>query len=451
MFFKKEVKYMHRIFSTTLLLLFLATVTQAQNTKRLTLKEAIDLALLNSKQLKLADAKVQEAQARVAQAKDKAWPEVKASATYLRINTPNVTMQNSGESNGGGQGSAGLGAIFSNLHDIGLAQLTVSEPIFAGFRIHNTKLMEHYLAEATKYDATTAKSEVTVNTSRALFQFYQLLETRKLIDQNLKQAEQRVAEFKNLESQSLLPRNDRLKAELQVNNIQLTRTEVENNLQLSQYNLGLLLGLPDGTTIDLDTAGMFVNNVLGTWETYLQSGLENRSELKASVMRIESGKSATKIAKAIRYPTLGLSAGYVNAYIPNVLTVTNALNGGLALQYNLTGAIHGRHLMQEAKARQLQAEIAAQASEDNVKLEIKQKMLNYQKAQEKIALSQRAIEQAGENFNITKNKYDAGLVIMSDYLDADVLLLQSRINFATAKAESMIAYYELQEATGNIH
>jgi outer membrane protein len=89
-------------------------------------------------------------------------------------------------------------------------------------------------------------------------------------------------------------------------------------------------------------------------------------------------------------------------------------------------------------------------TEDRVKIEIKQKMLNYQKAQEKIALSQQAIEQAQENFNITKNKYDAGLVIMSDYLDADVTLLQTRINLTTAKAESMIAWYELQQATGPI-
>jgi outer membrane protein len=157
----------------------------AQNARRINLKEALDLAVTNSKQLMLAEASVQQARARVAQAKDKAWPEVKASASYLRINTPNISLQNSGSESGSGSTGSGLGAVFANLHDIGLAQLSVSQPVFAGFRIHNTKLMEQYLADAAQYDATTAKSKVVVNTARALFQYYQLIETQKLIDQDL--------------------------------------------------------------------------------------------------------------------------------------------------------------------------------------------------------------------------------------------------------------------------
>jgi outer membrane protein TolC len=85
-----------------------------------------------------------------------------------------------------------------------------------------------------------------------------------------------------------------------------------------------------------------------------------------------------------------------------------------------------------------------------VRTNIREKVLNYQKAEEKIGVMKRAIEQADENYRISKNKFDAGLMIMSDYLDADVILLQTQINLAAARAERMIAFYELEEATGNI-
>lgn len=438
-----RIKYIFLLLAT-----FVFSLSHAQEQKRLTLQEAISLAVANSKQLKLADADLQAAQARVAQARDRAWPEVKASATYLRINTPNVSFK--GADDGGGTGgSGGLASAFGNLHDIGLAQVTLSQPIFAGFKIRNNKVMAQYLAEAAQYEANTAKSKVVVNTTKAIFQYFELLETKKVIDQHIRQSEQRVAEFKNLEAQGLLARNDRLKAELQTNNIKLTKTEIDNNVELAQFNLSILLGLPESTVVTLDTTGMFTNTATASWDTYLQKAA-NRNEFKSAELQFHAAEAGTKVAKAARYPTLGLSAGYVDAYLPNVLTVTNALNGGLALQYNLTGIFHSKHLMQEAKARELRAATYQQVVQDEVRSEIKQKFLGYQQAIEKIAISEQAIEQAKENQSITKNKFDAGLVIFSDYLDADVLLLQAQINLTTARAEKMISYYELEEATGNI-
>src|SRR4051812_13709184 len=223
---------------TTLVLLLIVCVSglNAQTTKRITLQEALDLAIANSKELKLSKANLERAQAKLSQVKDQVWPEVKASATYLRINTPNISLANPPSENGSGSGTSPLSAL-SNLHGIGLAQVTASETVFGGFRIKNSKLMQQYLAEAAAYDEHTTKSKVVTNTARAIYQYYELLETRKLIDQNLRQAQQRVTEFQNREAQGLLARNDRLKAELQVNNIELTRTEVNNNVLLAEFNL----------------------------------------------------------------------------------------------------------------------------------------------------------------------------------------------------------------------
>jgi len=311
--------------------------------------------------------------------------------------------------------------------------------------------MQEYLAEATKYDAATAKRKIVTNTAKAIYQYYELLESAKLLDENLKQANQRVEEFKNLEAQGLLAKNDRLKAELQTSSLELTRTEINNNIELAEFNLKILLGIPDNTKLDLDTTNLFNDPPVILWEDYLSKSLENRSEIKSAEMQVQAGESAYKIAKSNRYPSIAATGGYVNAYIPNVLNINNALNGGISLSYNLTGLVHSKHIIQEAKSRQRQAEIGKQIVADQIKSDVKAKYLNYQKSIEKLHLTERSIEQAEENYNITKNKFDAGLVILSEYLDADVLRLQTQINRATAKAESMIAFYELEESAGNLH
>lgn len=421
---------------------------QAQSVKRLTVKEAIDLGVANSKQLMVSNAKVKEAQAKVQQAQDKVIPEVGVSGTYLHLNTPTVSMANEASGNGGSSDSP-LAAL-SNIHDVALVQLSASWPVFNGFRTKNTRIMNEYLEQAAQYDAQTTRSNVALTTAKAIYQYYELLETRKTIEENLKQEQQRVTEFKNQEEQNLLARNDRLKAELQANNVELALTDVNNSVKLAEYNLTILLGLPEETTLELDTVGMFELAALTTWDQYLQTGLENRTELKSAAVQLKAGESSYKIAKANRLPTVALTAGYVNAFIPNVVNVTNALNGGVSLKYSITGALHASHGMQEARSRVEQAEASRQLATDQVKVDIRGKYLNCQKSLEKLAITKKAIDQAEENYQISQNKYKNGLLILSDYLEADVALLQARINYATARAESMIAYYELQNSVGTL-
>ncbi|MBL0745095.1 TolC family protein [Chryseolinea lacunae] len=439
---------MYRKISIGCAFLLAAIQLQAQSVKTLTLKEAIDLGYTNSKQLMVSNAKVKEAQAKLDQAKDKALPELGISGTFLHINTPNVSFSNSTTDNSGSSDSPL--ASLANLHNIGLAQVSASMPVFNGMRIRNTKVMNDYLQQAAQYDAQTTKSDVAVNTIKAVYQYYELTQSRKTIEENLKHEQQRVVEFKNQEAQGLLARNDRLKAELQANNVELALTEVSNSVKLAEYNLNILLGLPDDTSIQLDTTGIFTLSKLTTWEESLQAGLTNRTELKSADFQVKASDSGYKIAKANRLPTLNVSAGYANVYIPNVMTVTNALNAGVSLKYSITGAIHAKHSMHEAKARYEQASAYQQIASDNVKVDIRQKYLKCQEMLDKLAINQRAIEQAQENFQISQNKYKQGLLILSDYLDADVALLRSQINYVTTKAESMIAYYELQESIGTL-
>jgi outer membrane protein len=439
---------MYRKISILIVGLLITLQLQAQSVKRLTLKEAIDLGVLNSKQLIVSNAKIKEAQAKLQQAQDKVIPEVGVSGTYLHLNTPNVSFSQESSSNGGSSDSPL--ASLANLQDVALLQVSASWPVFNGFKTRNTKIMNEYLEQAAQYDAQTTKSNVALTTAKAIYQYYELLETRRTIEENLKQEHQRVVEFKNQEAQNLLARNDRLKAELQMNNVELALTEVNNNVKLAEYNLAILLGLPDETIVEIDTVGMFELAKLTTWDEYLQTGLANRTELKSATVQVKAGESGYKIARANRLPTVALTAGYVNAFIPNIVNITNALNGGVSLKYSITGAIHASHGMQEARARVEQAEASRQIMTDQVKVNIREKYLNCQKSLEQLAITEKAIEQAEENFQISQNKYKQGLLILSDYLEADVALLQARINYATTRAESMIAYYELQESVGTL-
>ena len=104
----------------------------------------------------------------------------------------------------------------------------------------------------------------------------------------------------------------------------------------------------------------------------------------------------------------------------------------------------------EAKSREV--EIVANEAElaDQVKLQVNSDFENFLLSQKKTEVYQKAVLQATENYRITKNKYDNNLVNTTELLDANVSLLQSKINLAVAKADVLLAYSKLLETTGTL-
>src|SRR5438045_1039445 len=121
----------HRLITTSILIFSLMIVQSlsAQDTKNLTLNEAVQLSLKNSKQLKSSGAKIAEATAIVQQANDRKLPDFSISGSYIRINNPNVKLHTGGSDSSGGGGLGG--GVNSAMY--GLAN--VSYTLYSGGRI----------------------------------------------------------------------------------------------------------------------------------------------------------------------------------------------------------------------------------------------------------------------------------------------------------------------------
>ena len=84
-----------------LLIIFslLSIQVTAQEKKTLSLNEAIDLSIQNSKQLKINQAKVEEASAAAREAMERKLPDAKVSGSYIRLNSANVDLKTKNNNN----------------------------------------------------------------------------------------------------------------------------------------------------------------------------------------------------------------------------------------------------------------------------------------------------------------------------------------------------------------
>jgi len=415
----------------------------AQEKRKLTLQEAIDLSIKNSKQLKNNQAKIEEATAALKEAVERKLPDVSATGSYLRLNSPNVDLKVK-PSNGGGSSSEPAGKVSQATYGM----LNATLPIYSGLRIKYGIESAKYLQQAVKLDADNEKESVILNTIDAYNNLYKSKAAVDLVNESLQQARQRVKQFANLEQNGLLARNDFLKAELQASNTELSLLDAENNWKLANINMNLMLGLPDNTELDIDSTSFGQVASVKSIEEYIQLGLQNRKDLSALSYRKKAAGTGVKAAQGEKYPSLALTGGYAAVYVPNLLTVTNAVNIGLGVQYSLSSLWKNNAKVQQAKAREKQVEANEESLTDAIRLQINQAYQNYLVSQKKIDVYATAVRQATENYKIVKNKYDNGLATVTDLLEADVAQLQAKLNYAFAQSDAVVAYDKLLQTAG---
>lgn len=429
-----------------ILLILQYSGSQAQDKRPLSLKEAISLSIQNSKELKLSKAKIDAALASIKTANNQQLPNVDISGSYLWVSHPNINLKGGG----GGSDSTGGGSDFGNINSAGYVLATVSLPIFNGFIIQSQKESARYLAEASKLDAEKDQEEVIQNVINAYSNLYKAQQTVSLVNDNLEQQRQRVKDFTNMEKNGLVARNDLLKVELQQSNVEVTLLEAESNQKIASITLDLLIGLPESTMLVADTTTFEQGPVadvkeIEQWE---QVAIQNRKDAAALAAREKAANAQVKSAKGAYYPSIGFTGGYVAMTVPNLVTVTNALNAGVGVKYSPSSLWKNGSKVEEAKVQVAQIQVNEQQLSDNIHLSVSKAYQDYMVNQRKIAMYQVAIDQAEENYKIVKNKQENNLATTTDLLEADVANVQAKLNHAFSKADAMVSYTKLLSTAG---
>jgi len=429
----------------------------------ITLHEAIDLSIKNSKQLRISRAKMEEAAAATKQAVQGQLPDLKVSGSYLRVTQPDISVDSKALGGGtGGSGSSGSsgaggssGSSTSELSNIKVNQAiygtaNLSLPLFSGFRIRYGIESAKYLEKAAMLDADNDREGVILNTISAYSNLYKAHANVLLLRENLAQSMKRDSDFMDMERNGLLARNDLLKAKLQTSTIEYNLADAENSEKIATVNMDLLLGLPEQTSLATDSGSLQLSPQLEDIGTYEKEAIGHRADLGALQYQRKAAAVSVNSARSDYFPSLALTGGYIAADIPGLFSVTNAVTYGVGLQYNIAAFWKTGAKVEQAKAKEREVAANEDLLNDNIRLQVNQAYQDYLTALKKIDVSRVAIAQGEENYKITRNKYNNSLVTMTDLLEADVSLLQAQINLEMARADAAVAYSTILQRAGTL-
>lgn len=429
--------------SIALIVLSLPFAVNAQD-RTITLDEAIKLGLENSKTLKLSNSKVEQAVSEYNQAKDEALPTGKVSYGYNHAEIPANRLALGSES-----------FNLPNRADAYLGILTLNQTIFAGGKLKYARQSTDLLTQVARLDVENDKDQITYDIISSYYNLYKVLQSKKVVAQNLTTVDAQIKQAQRFFEQGLVTKNDVLRFQLQRSNIEVNGVDLETNRRIINYNLNVLLGLPEGTQLNIDQINE-ADRQVAPLAAYLDTAMAVRPEFKQFALRSRVAETNIKSIKANELPTLGASvAGYYvdvsSNPIPKSGNFITPLSAGLTLSWNFGSLWTNKNKVKEAQIQSQQVDINKSITTDRVKDEVNQSYQSYTQALEKVKLLQTSIDQAGENNKILESKYKSNIASATDRADAETLLYQAQINLELAKADAGLAYYTLQKSTGKIN
>jgi outer membrane protein len=429
-----------------LILLFFGVATTAFAQSNLSLETVLSEGLKASKTLAADKAKVTAALARYEQVKGNLYPQMKLSAGYSRLSPVDpfkITIQ--------GREIQIAPVILDSWQN----RASLQQTVFTGGRAKFAEQSAMLLAKATEIDVVKDRDEVAMNLVNTYFNLYKLSKTKQLLAENKKTAEARLKDVRNMKAQGMALTNDELRVQLQLDNLEQQTLELENNEAIAYYNLSLMLNRDLSAGVTIDTATIGANREAGAIGTLLSTGVSTRSELKANELRTKAAENTIKSAKGAYLPTVSVGANYLYAnpnqrVVPAVATFKQTWDVGATVSFDVTNLFTNKNNIDEATANLAIAKLGNDQLADAVRMDINAAYLTYQSTLTKAALQQKSIAAAAENYRVTNNRYQQNVATLTDLLDADALLLQAKINLATAKADAATNYYKLQKAMGTL-
>ncbi|TKC12590.1 TolC family protein [Pedobacter polaris] len=422
----------------------LPAVLHAQSVKKLTLQEAIDLGIANSKNLKLSQNKIDESIARLAVVKDNALPSASASFLYNHAEIPTNTLTIGG----------GNPIHLPNRADAFVGTAAIQEVIYGGGKYKYAQESTKLLTDVARLDADKNKEEVSYAIINTYFSLFKLMQSKKVVTQNLEAIASQLKQAQRFFEQGIVTKNDVLRFQLQQANVSLTDLEIENNRKIINYNLDILLGLPEDTEVAISESELPLQTVQPL-SNYINTAFANRQELQQLDLQNKVADFNIKSIKANTRPTVGVGANlyYINpsgSFIPPSEQFIMPITIGATVSWNVASLWNNKNKIAEAKIQQKEIGLQKDVLSDNVKTELNRNYQNYQLAVKRINVLETSIAQATENDRLLESKYKNNIASATDRIDAETLLYQAKINLELAKADAKLAYYTLLKSTGKI-
>ncbi|MBB1140081.1 TolC family protein [Myroides sp. WP-1] len=283
---------------------------------------------------------------------------------------------------------------------------------------------------------------------------YKLLNQQEVYQNNKKLGQIRLENVKQFYSQGMLTRNEVIRGELALQNIDQALLVVTNNINIVNYNLNIALGLDVNTKLS-PSETISEKELMGLYEYYLALAYENHPTLKITEKAIAVADQKIAIAKTDQYPALIAMGGYnmsrpITTSNPVMDMYSNTWQVGVTLNYSLDNLYKTPKKVKLEQLEKGKAEETRVLAMQQIEMGVHASYTKYEEAIQNAHLLEKSQQLAQENYRIIEAKYLNQLAIQAEMTDATNAKLEAELQYANAQINVLYQYYSLLKATGTL-
>jgi outer membrane protein len=402
-----------------------------------TLEQAISHALANSPDARLAAQRIAAAQAGLKQANAAFSPQLQFGSSYLRTDNPMLVFGSILN-----QRAFAAGLDFNDVPDIDNANVKglLTMPLYAGGRNAAARESAKANTDAARKNAEAVRNALAFEVARGFCTVLKAREFIKATEAGVRAFEtNQTLAVKRMNAGSLL-RADLLDVEVRLAQAREDLVRARNANTLALRILRNLVGVEQGEFEVASTAPAAAAPDSGDFS--------GRPELAVSAHRQRAAEAELRRAGSGFRPRINAFGSLDYDYGARTGSEGGSYTAGIALQWDLWDG-----LLTQAKREEAKAVLQAAREEERklrlaLDLEVEQARLALREANERLVVLVKAVALAGESADLTRVRFEQGIAIPTQLIDAETALLSARVRFAEAQAEQRIAVAALRKALG---
>lgn len=313
--------------------------------------------------------------------------------------------------------------------------VTATQPVFAGGRIVNGNKLAKIGVEAAELQQQKINRDLLLSTEESYWTVILLQEKLKTVRQVQALLDTLYRDVNGAYSAGLVIQNDVLKVTLKQNELSSTLMKLENGIRLSKMALCQIIGLnySDNITLIDSITTESISPMIYFKPT--ETAVTNRVEKQLLDIKVKSEELQHKmiLGEALPQVMVGASYSYNNLWLDQ-----NSFNGLVfaVVQVPLTDWWKTGHNLKKQKIKWQIADNERRDLTEKMNLQTQQIWNELEETYKQIDLANATVENASQNLKVATQNYQAGLIPLSDLLEAQTLYRQA----VDQQSEELITY-----------
>ncbi len=330
------------------------------------------------------------------------------------------------------------------------ARATLTQPVFTGFRILNRLAAAQAQDRVAESQVDATEADVVFQTRQAYWTLYEVRARRQAAAEALRQIERQLADVQNRKAAGMATQNDLLRVKARRDQIRVEQIQAQNAAASARRTLNDRMGRPLDAPVAIADTVQLAPSPPDT-ASAIDRAVRQRADLAALQQTVQARAAGVGVARSDWYPQISLLGSYLYArpneqLFPPEDRFQGTWEAGVTLSWRF--ALGTEAAVDRAQARLRQARYERQDRRRSVAVEVTDRLQTVAQTRTAVRAAETSLESAREAYRSTQSRFDEGMTVVSDLLDAERALREARAQLAAAQADYARARAALDRALG---